>query len=83
VGFYYVKEVNACMETFKIPVEWSVYATVEIEAESLEEAIRIFDETIDDIPLPTDPNYIDDSFKRCSQDTGKLEDDINYYKLFN
>ena len=70
------------METFKIPVEWSVYATVEIEAESLEEAIRIFDETIDDYP-PTDPDYIDDSFKGASQDTGKLEDDINYYKLFN
>lgn len=71
------------MAKYKIPVEWSMCGMVEIEASSLEEAINIFDETIDDIPLPTDPDYIDDSFKRCSQDTGKLEDDINYYKFFN
>lgn len=68
---------------FKIPVEWSVYATVEIEAESLEEAVKIFDETIDEIPLPTDCDYIDDSFKRCSQETGDIEDDVKYYELFN
>lgn len=71
------------MAKYKIPVEWSMCGMVEIEASSLDEAINIFDETIDDIPLPTDPDYIDDSFKRCSQDTGKLEDDINYYKFFN
>lgn len=68
-------------KTFKIPVEWSVYATVEIEAESLEEAVKIFDKTEDEIPLPTDNDYIDGSFKRCSE--GIMEDDILYYKAFN
>lgn len=66
--------------TFKIPVEWCVYDTVEIEAESMEEAIEIFDETIDDIPLPTDWDYMEGSFKRSTQEEMKDED---YYKLFN
>lgn len=68
-------------QTFKIPVEWSVYATVEIEADTLEEAVKIFDKTEDEIPLPTDNDYIDGSFKRCSE--GIMEDDILYYKTFN
>lgn len=70
-------------KTFKIPVEWSVYATVEIEAETLEEAIKIFDKTEDEIPLPTDTDYIDGSFQRCSQGTDDIQDDVEYYKLFN
>jgi len=36
-----------------IPVTWEVCDIIEIEAESLEEAIKIFDETEDEISLPT------------------------------
>ena len=50
-------------KTYKIPVSWEVYGSVEIDAESVEEAINIFDEQSDDIPLP-EGNYIDGSFKR-------------------
>lgn len=64
------------MAKFKIPVEWSVYGVVEIEADSMEEAVDKFDETIDDIPLPDQSEYIDDSFRR---ETGS-NDDIEYYK---
>lgn len=64
------------MAKFKIPVEWSVYGVVEIEADSIEEAVDKFDETIDDIPLPDQSEYIDDSFRR---ETGS-SDDIEYYK---
>lgn len=64
------------MAKFKIPVEWSVYGVVEIEADSIEEAVDKFDETIDDIPLPDRSEYINDSFKR---ETGS-NDDIEYYK---
>lgn len=64
------------MAKFKIPVEWSVYGVVEIEADSMEEAVDEFDETIDDIPLPDQSEYIDDSFRR---ETGS-NDDIEYYK---
>lgn len=68
-------------QTFKIPVEWSVYSTVEIEAESLEEAIKIFDETVDDISLPIDPDYMNGTFKRsCSE--YPFPNVLEYYKLF-
>jgi hypothetical protein len=52
------------MATFKIPVTWEVYGTVHIEASTLKDAIAIFDETEDDISLPTEPNYVDASFQR-------------------
>lgn len=68
-------------QTFKIPVEWAVYSTVEIEAESLEEAIEIFDKIMDYIPLPTEPNYIDGSFQRVNADE-PIEQAVEYYSLF-
>ena len=52
------------MKTWKIPVTWEVFGTVEIEAESLDEAMQIFDETEDEISLPLYPEYVDASFKR-------------------
>lgn len=61
------------MATFNIPVSWEVYGSVEIDAESVEEAINIFDEQSDDIPLP-EGNYIDGSFKR---------EDLDFIKEFN
>jgi hypothetical protein len=51
------------MITFKIPVSWEEYGVVEIDAETFEDAIRIFDEQSDDLPLP-EGDYIDGSFKR-------------------
>jgi hypothetical protein len=69
---------------FTIPVEWSVYSTVEIEAESLEEAVKIFDNTINEIPLPRNSDYIDGSFQRCVEDDGKDEQlNLEYYMMFN
>jgi hypothetical protein len=52
------------MKTFKIPVTWEVYSTIDVEAETLEEAVAIFDEEEEVYPLPTDPEYIDGSFHR-------------------
>lgn len=52
------------MTIFKIPVTWEVYGTVHIEADTLEEAIALFDKTEDDISLPTEPNYVNASFAR-------------------
>lgn len=69
------------MAIFEIPVEWSVFAMVKIEAETLEDAVKVFDETIDDIPLPVWPEYIDGSFKRCTQDDET--ETLEYYKSFN
>lgn len=48
---------------FKLPVEWASYGTIEIEAESLEDALKIFCKTENEIELPTERDYIDGSFK--------------------
>lgn len=55
------------MKIFKIPVTWEVCDWIEVEAETLEEAIEIFDakeNSSDDYALPTEPVYIDGSFRR-------------------
>ena len=62
--------------TYKLPVTWEVYDTIEIEATSLEEAVKIFEETKNDMELPDDPKYVDDSFQLS---TTKVEE----LKLFN
>lgn len=46
------------MKTYKIPVTWSVIGQVEIDAESLEEAIL----KAEDANLPTDSDYLEGSF---------------------
>jgi len=45
---------------FTVACSWEVYATMDIEAESLEEAVDI---ARFDSPLPNEPSYIEDSFK--------------------
>ena len=53
---------------FKVPVEWTVYDTVEIAANSLEEAIQFVLKNQDTIPLGTEPQYIDGSYKISGTD---------------
>ena len=48
------------MKKWKIPVVWQMAGIVEIEADSLEEAIDLAE--VDDVSLP-DGSYIDDSFE--------------------
>ena len=47
------------MNKYKIPVSWSVCGIMEVEANSLEDAI----DKAEDMPLPTDTDYIDGSFE--------------------
>ena len=47
---------------FVIPVSWEVYSTVEVTAETYEEAIKILENNVDKVPLG-DGEYIDDSYK--------------------
>jgi len=44
---------------YRIPVSWTVMATMEVEAASLDEAI----EKADNMSLPTDPEYVEGSFQ--------------------
>ena len=48
-------------KTYRVPCSWQVYAQVEVEAESWEEAITKVESN--SVPLPTDPNYVDASLE--------------------
>jgi len=50
------------MKKYKIAVDWEMYGEIEIEADSLEEAIQIAIEDNPSIPLP-EGEYIDGSWK--------------------
>lgn len=51
------------MKIFKIPVSYEVYGTVEVEANTLEEAFDKAHKDIDSLPLVDDAQYIDDSYE--------------------
>lgn len=62
------------MEKFKIPVTWEVAGFVEVEADTIEEAIDKFDnEIIDTCELPEPGAYIDGSFDRSCRDLPKSD----------
>ena len=65
---------------WKVPVVWEMFGNVEVEAESLEEAIKMVqrDEDAEGNPfsLPTEDYYIEDSF-RVEFTNDELED-LNY-----
>lgn len=50
------------MKEWNVAVEWSVCSQIEIKAETLEEAIKIAEETSKEIKLPKNGDYIDGSF---------------------
>jgi|LakMenE18May11ns_1017448.scaffolds.fasta_scaffold9721213_1 hypothetical protein len=47
------------MKTYKVPVVWTMMAYVEVEAESLDEAIN----EVMNAPLPDNGEYLEDSFE--------------------
>ena len=60
------------MKTYKIPVVWQMMGTVEVQAESLDDAV---DKVLDtDVPLPEDGEYIEDSFE-VDESVYSTEDD--------
>lgn len=72
------------MKKFKIPVEWSVWDKVEVEAETIEEAIQYVKDNIDTIPLGTEPEYIDGSYHIDDGDNGEnsVEETVKYLKQY-
>lgn len=54
---------NEGKKVFSIPVEWTVTETLDIRANTLEEAIEFIRENNDIIPLGDDPVYLDGSYK--------------------
>ena len=51
------------MKIFKIPVTYKSWGLIEVEAETLADAYKYAEENINDLPLPQEPEYIDDSYE--------------------
>ena len=70
------------MKKFSIPVAWEVWDKIEVEAETIEEAIQYVKDNLDTIPLGTDPEYIDGSYRIDDGDNGEatIEDTVHYLK---
>jgi len=50
-------------KSFLIPVSWEVQDFVRVQADSLEEAVEYLTEHSDEVPLGTEPEYVDGSYK--------------------
>ena len=56
------------MKTWEIPVTWELYSRVYITADTLEEAMEIAKDDEGVIPLPTDADYVDGSWRLTEED---------------
>lgn len=66
---------------YVIPVTWESYGTVQISGvKNLKEAYEVAKKYIDDLPLPDDGEYIDDSFKINIDEESELLDAQIYYR---
>lgn len=69
ISDYITEQTGYCHKGFEllndyfIPVTWEVWDKVMVEAKSLGEAIKYIKEHIDEIPLGTEPEYINGSCK--------------------
>ena len=61
------------MQKFQIPVEWTVWDKVEVEANTLEEAVQYVKDHMEGIPLGTEPNYIDGSYKFSTEEQDNVD----------
>lgn len=68
VSGVFAVRVNKKLKTFKIPVTWESWGIVYTEAETLDQALDIFDKTCDEIPLP-EAEYVDGSFYREDEES--------------
>lgn len=68
------------MKKFKIPVTWEMSGFVEVEAESLEDAVERFDNGYGDMcGLPKNSEYIEESLRRSCDDL-PVQDVLNIYE---
>lgn len=61
------------MGSFKIPVEYKVWGTVEVEAETMEEALEYARNNINTLELPDEPEYVEDSYVIAVEDIEELK----------
>lgn len=72
------------MKKFSIPVTWKVWDKIEVAAETIEEAIKYVKEHIEEIPLGTEPEYVDGSYQIDDGANGEapIEEAICYLKEY-
>lgn len=65
--------------TYLIPVQWSVYSTIRVEADNLQEALDMARAKLSEIPLtPNNCEYIDDSYIIAADSDEDLINAQNY-----
>lgn len=57
------------MPTYRIRTYWSVTDMVDVEGDSLEDAIG----KLDDMGLPPNPSYVEDSFESVEEDSYQIQ----------
>ena len=57
----------------KLPVTWEAFGIVEVEANSIEEAVNYFNENSDYIHMPKDSEYVDGSFNLSDSELEFIE----------
>ena len=57
---------------WKIPVTWEMYGCIEIEADTLEKAMKIGADPDGELPLPTNGSYVDGSWQLSSTDPNEV-----------
>lgn len=65
------------MKTWRIPVTWSVCGFVYIDADSLAEAMVIARDDENELPLPLESDYIDESWELSHTDVEEVRQCYN------
>lgn len=60
----------------KLPVTWAVCGLVEVDKDTIPEAIEFFDNCIDSLSLPADGEYVESSFELTTRE----EEEIALYQ---
>ena len=61
----------------KLAVTWEMCGYVDVEADTLEEAMEKFYDECDYIKLPRDGEYVDGSFQLSTDDADEMEAMVN------
>lgn len=65
------------MKTWKIPVYYQMAGTIEVEANSIEEAMDIARDEAEEIPLPDNAEYLDGSWETSDLGAEELRELYN------
>lgn len=64
---------NEAEQEFIIPVTWSVFSKIKVQANSLEEAFEWAKEHLDEIPLDDETDYVDGSYEISADSVEECE----------